>query len=150
PDELILLMRADEDLPALLKMGWQAGEGLQSAWERTQHGLEASRTILGGGAFGDLNPQVKPRRVVKVSLPTGEVSTLAEGPFDDMEMSPDGRYLALAGFSQTKAFDPAKPFLQGEVDRMRALTILDIDKGEVWQPSIAADLGAHLLSWSPC
>lgn len=150
PDELIMLMRADEDLPALLRMGWQAGEGLQSAWERTQHGLEPSRTILGGGAFTDLNPQSKPRRVVKVSLPTGEVSTLAEGHFDDMEMSPDGRYLALAGFSQTKTFDPAKPFLQGEIDRRRTLTILDIDKGEVWEPPIAADLGAHLLSWSPC
>lgn len=149
PDELLVLATDDPLAPRLLKSGWIASERLPHLWEKSRRGDEAARTVVGAGRFADLTPEAPNGRLIAVDAVSGAERTLAEGRFYDMELSPDGRYLALASFAEELGFDPDQPFLQGDFSERRALAILDLETGALWRPAPDETLSPHLLSWSP-
>lgn len=149
PDELLVLATDDPLAPRLLKSGWIASERLPHLWETSRRGDETARTVVGAGRFADLTPEAPTGRLIAVDAVSGAERTLAEGRFYDMELSPNGRYLALASFAEELGFDPGQPFLQGDFSERRALAILDLETGALWRPAPDETLSPHLLSWSP-
>lgn len=149
PSRALVLMRADGDMPPLLSLGWVAQDRLPAYWAKTRAGVEAARTLIGAGRFADLTPRAAVGRLVQLDASTGEQRTLAHGRFYDMELSPDGRHLALGAFAEEQGFDPAAPFFGGDFTERRHLTILDLETGETWSPAPNESLSPHLFSWSP-
>ena len=86
---------------------------------------------------------------MRFDLRTGRSRTLAEGAFYDLEVSPDGRFVALAAFGETVPVDPTVPFLQGQYPQRRLLTLVDLQTGQDWSPDPEGDLAPGLLAWSP-
>lgn len=148
PEQLLVLATDDEPAPWLLRAGWTAADRLPKLWERARRGDEAARTVIGSGRFADLTPQAASGRLMRVDVATGREEVLATGRFYDMELSPNGRYLALAAYAEDVGFDPQQPFLQGDFSQRRALTILDLQTGAIWRPAPEESLSPHLLSWS--
>lgn len=149
PDELVMILRPDGDLPALLRAGYEPASQLSQLWARTRRGDEPGLTLIGGGGFADLNPKSPNNQLALLSAETGAIRTLASGRFHDLEVSPDGRFAAAVRFTEDRPFDPSRPFLQGDFTERRELTLVDLQTGEGWEPLPGEDLIPHLLSWSP-
>lgn len=148
-DELLLLMRSDDDAPPVTRMGWLPLARLEAQWSQTRAGRSPARTIIGSGRFADTSPRSPEGRLVRVNALTGAMEAVATGRFLDLELSPDGRYAALVSAGDRKPVQPDRPFLAGEIAERRGLTIVDLEAGSTWSPATAGDVSPHLMAWSP-
>lgn len=148
-DELILLVRPDGSLPQWLASGGRGVRTLEARWRATEAGGPAQRTTLGSGAFAADMPLPPQNQAVRLDVRSGSVAPLATGRFYDLELSPDGRRLALVETSTARAFDPTEAFEPQAVDRERRLRIVDLRTGAVTSPLGDADVAPSLLAWSP-
>lgn len=148
-EQLVLIQREAGDLPAMMRLGYDAGTRMQHLWGLTREGREPGRTVIGAGAFRDATPRPRESRLVLVSTTSGDQRTLSTGRFHDLELSPGGRFVAAARFTDDRSFDPSVPFLQGDFSTRRELTLVDLDTGAVWEPLPELDLSPNLMTWSP-
>lgn len=148
PDEVVIILRPDGALPDLMGAAAQARSRLNALWALTAEGQTAGRTVIGGGRNLDINPRPADGRLVLMRT-DGSVRRLAEGRFHDLEISSGGRFVAAVRFTADRAFDPERPFLQGDFTERRELTLVDLDNGDVWEPLPGQDLIPNLLAWSP-
>lgn len=148
-DDLVMIQRADSDLPPMLRQGFHVQDRMNQLWRSTREGLEPGRTLIGGGAFLGLNPRPADSRLVLVSANNGHQRTLASGRFHDLEIAPGGGFVATVRFAGDRPFDPDIPFLQGDFSERRELTLADLESGETWEPLPGQDISPLLLAWSP-
>ncbi|WP_433952361.1 alpha/beta hydrolase family protein [Brevundimonas diminuta] len=148
-DDLVMIQRADSDLPPMLRQGFHVQDRMNQLWRSTREGLETGRTLIGGGAFLGLNPRPANSRLVLVSANNGHQRTLASGRFHDLEIAPGGGFVASVRFAGDRPFNPDIPFLQGDFSERRELTLADLESGETWEPLPGQDISPLLLAWSP-
>lgn len=148
-EQLVLIQRSTGDLPAMMRLSYDAGTRMQHLWGLTREGREPGRTVIGAGAFRDATPRPRSSSLVLVTTTSGEQRTLATGRFHDLEVSPSGRFVAAGRFTDDRPFDPSVPFLQGDFSTRRELTLVDLDTGAVWEPLPGLDLSPNLMTWSP-
>ncbi|MBX9615933.1 MAG: prolyl oligopeptidase family serine peptidase [Caulobacteraceae bacterium] len=148
-DDLVMIQRADRDLPTMMRLGFDAEDRMRRLWRLTREGAQPGRTLIGGGAFLRLNPQPADARLVLVSAASGTQRTLASGRFHDLELAPGGRFAAAVRFTQDRPFKPDAPFLQGDFSDRRELTLVDLVSGEAWEPLPGQDVSPLLLTWAP-
>lgn len=146
-DELVLIARADGDLPWHLRMNWEPNIILSRLTAQQAEG-QPSVIAIGGGASRDVVPSRALGKLVSVDARTVRVRPLAEGRFQDLELSPNGRYAAVADEGDVLPVDPERPMVQGELQRSRSLRIVDLDDATVWDPAPGYDLLPNLLTWS--
>lgn len=146
-DELILATRADGDLPWHLRMNWEPNLIL-SRLTAEQAAGRASVITIGSGASRDKTPLSAVGALVSIDARTAHTRRLAAGRFQDLELSPDGRFAAVADEGGILPVDPDRPVFQGELQRARSLRIIDLDTGADWAPAPGEDLLPNLLSWS--
>lgn len=144
---LILITRAAGDQPWHLRMG-SAPDTIRTRLSRDQASGRESAIVVGSG--DQLDKLMLPRdgALVAVTAETGDIRQLAPGRFQDLQLSRDGRYAAVADEGETLAPNPAHPLRQGELQRRRHLRIIDLETADVWSPEPDADLLPNLLSWS--
>lgn len=148
-DDLVMIQRADSDLPPMLRQGFHVQDRMNQLWRSTREGLHPGRTLIAGGSFLDLNPKPADSRLVLVSAASGQQRTLASGRFHDLEIAPGGGFAAAVRFAGDRPFDPDIPFLQGDFSERRELTLVDLESGETWEPLPGQDISPLLLAWSP-
>lgn len=148
-DDLVMIQRADGDLPPLVRQGYHVQERMSQLWRSTREGLQPGRTLMGGGAFLGLNPKPADSHLVLVSAASGQQRPLATGRFHDLEIAPGGAFVAAVRFSGDRPFDPDIPFLQGDFSERRELTLVDLGSGETWEPLPGQDISPLLMAWSP-
>lgn len=147
-DELIIATRPDGDLPWHLRMNWEPNV-IQSTLTRRQAVGQPSAIVIGSGRFRNATPLREAGDLVMIDAHTADARRLAEGRFQDIELSIDGRYAAVAGEGGVLPVDPSRPFLQGELQRARSLRVIDLETGADWEPAPGWDLLPNLLTWSP-
>lgn len=148
--ELLVLARADGQAPEYARRGWVAAERLRSAWADHAAGATAN-TVLGSGAYAAVRERRAPVRLLQVDLRTGQQRERARGPYVDLELSPDGRRVALLrkGADLQAAGDRPVRGEAGAETEATHLDILDLETGGIVSPDPGRDLLPQLLSWSP-
>jgi dipeptidyl aminopeptidase/acylaminoacyl peptidase len=149
-DALLVLARTDGEPPWPYRIGRISAERLPGRWAATAAG-QASVTALGSGAYAAANPRPPPRRLLRIDLRTGRTTVLASGQFLDLELSPDGRRVALmeAGEEIQPKGDRPLQGAYGVETRTARVSILDLASGARTAPCPACDVLPYLLSWSP-
>jgi dipeptidyl aminopeptidase/acylaminoacyl peptidase len=149
-ERLLVIARSAGDLPRNLRMGGQAAAELPARWAATAQGF-ASMTAVGSGRLRALNPVPAGRSLVRLDLETGASEVLANGAFEDMEVSPDQRRVALTSAAESVPLASDRPVqgVWGTDTQRRRLDLLDLASGRRVRPCADCDLTEGLLSWSP-
>lgn len=149
-DVFLVLHRPDRWPPFDLRQDWQVRARLAEAWARSASGGSA-HTVLGSGVYAGVRARPPDRKLLRVDAVTGAVRELAAGPFIDMELSPDGRRVALFSSGadlQPRADGPVRG-PAGQETEATELSVLDLRSGELARVCAGCDLLPNLLAWSP-
>lgn len=146
---LLLLARADSDMPRQLAIPWRAQERRVQGSARTAEGRSPSRVRLGSGRFLEVKAERPPSLLMAVDAQTGALRPLAEGEFIDLEVAPGGRTAALIENRAETQDRPQDRVYIGLPSRKRRLDLVDLDTAVLSKPCGEADLALNLLAWSP-
>ncbi|MFT4253172.1 MAG: alpha/beta fold hydrolase, partial [Caulobacter sp.] len=147
-DELVAVVR-DPDAPSFTPVyDWQVQRRLQDAWRATAQG-GVGQTLVGSGRYLDQHRPSPPRRLVRIDAATGRSRQIALGDVMDLELSPDGRQLAVLAAAQAVQPDPGLPAGTAEPFRRHRLAVIDVETGAAWSPCPACEFAVDLLDWSP-
>ncbi len=121
---------------------------LPTRWASTAAG-QASVTVVGSGRYIGLRPHGPPKRLVTIAV-DGRVREISRGDIVDLEVSPDGRRIAVLEAAEDIRLAPGRPVqgAYGVADRRMRLRILDVASGAEARPCPGCDLLASLLAWS--
>lgn len=148
--ELLVIARPDQKAPTQLRSNDDNTERLLAWWAAAGRG-ETAHTVVGSGAYAASRPRDPARRLIRLDIRTGAVTPLAEAEFIDLEISPDGRHVALlesgADF-QVRGDEPVRGVMGLETEVTR-LSILDLAQGVRRAVCVDCDVLPQLLSWSP-
>ena len=124
-----------------------AGQAALQRRRRLQaFGRGADPLVFGSGVFADA--PVPDTRVVLADLVSGRRRRLAQGAFDDLELSPDGRWAALTGAGGPSDLAAVRTVGVSDALAKRRLTLLDLRTGRLSRPAPDLDLAPTLLAWS--
>ena len=146
---LIVAIRPDGSLPALLAHAGAPQKKTSEAWRRTSEGRAPSRTVLDTDK-GVPVPETRPpeNRLVELEVETGRVlRTLFTGTVTDVVLSPDG--LALAVLAGAEALPLGNPVVQFDEPFRQRLRLIRLADGREIRPEALLDVGAQMLRWSP-
>jgi dipeptidyl aminopeptidase/acylaminoacyl peptidase len=148
-DRLLVIDRSDGSLPFNLRQGSLAADRLPKMWSAQMRG-EASAVVNGSGAYVGLRGTPAPRRLVSVDLATGETRSLLVGQLSDMELSPDGRHVAVLEYAEDIPLRADRPITLewGFVTRRQRLRVIDLATGEVRRPCETCDVQSFVFDWS--
>jgi hypothetical protein len=111
---------------------------LPGRWRATARGFGAA-TAIGSGHYRNVRPQPAQDRLLRVDVLSGRTRKLAAGPFVDLEVSHDGRHVALIE-SDGDIPMSAGHAVQGEygLERLRhRVRLLDLASGALTSPQRA-------------
>jgi dipeptidyl aminopeptidase/acylaminoacyl peptidase len=146
--ELLLISRSDEELPARMRIGWNAMAQLPSLWRQTSRGAVAV-TEIGSGRFRGLTPSPAVYDLVQVDTRSGREKVLASGPFVDLELSASGRFAAVVRAEDHIEPAAVKALRDGSTLQRHGVSVIDLETGAVVEPCADWDVLTQLLSWSP-
>jgi hypothetical protein len=149
-NQLVAIDRPHGSLPLVLKFNSAGPRELPARWEATLRG-KVSVTALGAGRYFGLRPRKAPSRLVLADAQSGQVTALAEGDIEDIEVAPDGRYVAFAEAGQDVRLTAEAPVQgpNGAAWHHESLGLVDLVGHRVLRPCPADDVSGELLSWSP-
>ena len=112
---------------------------------------ELTATVVGSGRFLGLERRDAPKQLISIDAGSGRTTVLAEGAFDDLEVSASGRSAALLEAGEDIALQAHRPVQgdQGTEVRRRRLVLIDLRSGEVRRPCPSCDMLGQLLAWAP-
>ncbi|MES3027722.1 MAG: prolyl oligopeptidase family serine peptidase [Pseudomonadota bacterium] len=145
-DELVIIAQPDEPVGHLLGYGWQAQARLRNAWAEAAAGRLAVN-VVGSGRYRDLRAKAPPKRLVTTRISNGVVRDLARGEFIDLEISPDGRKVAVIANGEDIQ-DIQGLATTGTLGRRRSLILADFESSAISTPCAECDFTPRLLSWS--
>lgn len=149
-ETLVVLIHPNGEAPWELRYGSESARRLPSRWSAVAAGGTSS-TMLGSGAHLQSNGLPAPVHLLRIDLRAGRRDTLAEGRFTDLELSPDGRRLALLETGSRIQPGPQRTpqGAWGTATEITRLAVLDLGDGSLTRPCEDCDLLNTLLSWSP-
>lgn len=147
-DELLVIAQSEAPVGQRLGFGWQGAERLNKAWARAAAG-EVSVTALGSGRYRNLRARATPKRLLRIAVPSGQPTPLAGGDLIDLELSPDGRWVAVVSAGEDIQDDEGGRTTTGTAGFRRRLTLIDLTTGLAAAPCPTCDVMPDLLSWSP-
>lgn len=148
--ELVAIALPADELPIYRRRDRLQGQRLPDLWARAVKGEQATVTIIGSGRYLEDRPPAVDKRLVRVDVLTGAVTTLDTGPFNDLAISPTGRYVAVLALGAAYQPNATLPARQGELEGRRlSLRIVDLDHGQVTRPLPDRDVLWNLLRWAP-
>ncbi len=142
-DRLVAIGVPDGGLPLRLRYHSLTASRLPALWAATARGEPAFVTSAGRTTLS----RDADRVLLTVDAATGASSPLARGPFLDLELSPDGRTVALLRDGPVKP--PRPDSAVSGPDRDRSLLLVDVVSGAELVPAGTADIAPGLMSWSP-
>lgn len=145
---LIALVLPPDVLPWRLRTIRQTTDQLAAMWRAAAAGEQPTARLVGSGVDLGLWPAPVQMRLVEIDLPSGRVQDLASGGFIDLELSADGRFVALLTDREAKQPDADDAVRVGTPGRRRSLTLVDLATRQVSAPLPDRDLTAGLLAWS--
>lgn len=145
--ELVMIVRAPGDLPLELRRGRQGPARITAAWRTMASGAQPAATVLGSGRF--LPTPTATGALVRITLGASAIEVLAHGDFEDLEIAPDGRQVALVELGAALQPRPDRLIWVADATRKRGLTLLNLDTLALAHPCPTCDLAPLLLSWSP-
>ena len=148
-DELIATVMTDGDEPGRLNRYWASEARPAARWAAATAGVRPTDTAVGSGRFLAITPLGPRAALMRIDAATGAAQLLARGAFIDLEISPDGRYVAGLGEEAAHQLAPGVVLRPGSTERRRGLTVVDLQSGVATRPCGDLDLASHLLSWSP-
>lgn len=146
---LVLLARADGDVPRQLAIPWRAGERVAAGRARTAAGQSPSRVRYGSGRFQSVRATRLPLLLLSVEADTGAIRTLAQGDFVDLEVSRSGRHVALLENRAETQDRPGDRVYSALPSRKRRLSLVDLDTGGLATPCGEAEATLLQLHWAP-
>jgi len=149
-ETLLVLHRTDGKPPPAYRTAWIAAERLPDYWETAARGGTAS-TTYGSGAYASVRERGAPTAVLKIDAANGSQRELARGEFFDLELSPDGRHVALFARGpdiQPRPGQPVRGVAGTETEETR-VSILDLWTGRLRDICADCDALPQLLTWSP-
>lgn len=121
------------------------------AYDAAARGL-ATATVLGSGPHLAAGRRDPPGRLYLADASGGAPTAIADGAFVDLEVSPDGRRVALFEAGEDLGLEAAGPAqgARGTETRRLRLALLELGKpGRIVRPCPACDMLGQLLSWAP-
>lgn len=146
-DEVILIARADGDLPYEIGGVARAARQSRDRREASARG-EASATVWGAGAFADSRSNAAELQMWRIDLGSGDRTLLAAGQMLDLALSPDGRWLAVVDRGAPYSVDPNAPLRPSDPAERRRLRVLSLETGQAWLPCGECDIAGGLLAFS--
>lgn len=151
PEEFIFSAYVDGAQP-LAAIRPYTGQRLAAEWDKAWHG-EVSVSVESTGLDETDAPRWKEGRLYRANARTGALTLLAEGKFESLHVSADGRYLAALRQADLPPPDPDQP----DVDWVRTrsqLTLFDLSADAPDGPSGVAIVPDKLvfietLAWAP-
>lgn len=146
---LVLLTRADNSLPALIRHDSGAQSRIAEAWRRSALGRDPSRTVIdarAGVVVAETAPS--PIALVELDLDLGTRRVLIEGQLSDFSVSPDGRQVAVLEGDGGAPLSPDSVIQLESAERQR-LVVVSLADGTTTRPLPGQDIGGQLLRWSP-
>ena len=147
--ELVMSALPRGTLPYDVREGRRAMTRLPVLWDRAVWNKGVTMIVIGVGRYRDANPAPPSKQLIDINLVTGAVTALAEGPFTDLELSQDGRYVAALAWADPERAVTDSVVRLGDPDRRRDLVLIDLATGAVRHPLPGRDVVWSLLSWSP-
>src|SRR6187402_241894 len=105
PHSLIYAAEAAGDEPWSLSFRRHTGERFAAEWQKAWQGKEPAVNVVESHATAGAE-QVLPGRLVMADSATDRAEVLADGQFDDLQISFDGRYLAALRQAELPQPDP--------------------------------------------
>lgn len=147
--EVLLTVRPDGTLPALLRHFGASQERLGVAWDKTRLGQAPSRTVIDADAGVASTEAVKPAQaLVLFDTTSGTRRSLAEGPVSDFALSPDRKRVAILEGGDPAPVD-ADRVVQSDGAVRQRLVLVDLAQGRPDRPLPTFDIAPQLLRWSP-
>lgn len=148
-DTAFVAIATPADTPPLkLKIGWRNQERLPKLWAQQALGQVSTVQAIASGPARRPEPR-QDRRLVRVDLTTGAIKDLAGGGFFDLEVSPDGRYVAVLGEAERVGLASTPAVRMMAPNRRRALSIVDLKTGAVRSPCPTCTTLIEPMAWSP-
>lgn len=148
--ELVVIDRPDGTPPFAQRLGHLSADVLPARWRASASG-QGSWTTLGSGAYRAERPRPSPRQLIRLNVRTGVRTVLATGEFTDLEVSPDGRRVAVLAAGADLQPRAAQP-LQGDwgIETQQSdLSIVEVKTRQASRPCPKCDVLPLLLDWSP-
>jgi dipeptidyl aminopeptidase/acylaminoacyl peptidase len=144
PDaSLAVIAMPDGNLPSRLSRNSRVQSRLPDLWSAMAAG-EAAYVSDGVETRGG-DPAAW-RTLWRVDARSGRSQPLSAGPFLDMEVSPDGRNIAL--LLDGAALPPPGADQATEVRKARSLRLVDVQTSRTVDPPQTTDISTSLLAWS--
>lgn len=148
-DRLVMLAQAGDTPPWVLRRDAQDRAAVSRAWALAQEGRVPTVTAIGSGRHAGITASAPPVRLLWLDVTTGHQQVLAQGDFETLRLSPDGRHVALTELGDTIRVTTAMPIRQSADLRRRRLRIVNMADGHVWTPCATCDLPFDPPIWSP-
>ena len=137
-DRLVLLTQRDGRPAARLGLDWPPEQALRDRWDRTAAG-DLAVSVSGSGRY--LRSEGRSRQqLLLVDVVTQETRSFAEGPFSQMQLSPDRRHVALIEAGQARQPTADMPVHEDDAYFARKLRLLDLASGRQWHACVHCDL----------
>jgi len=146
--QLVAITHAPDQPVPVLRRGSQPMADLTNAWTRTAIEGGPSLTAIGSGRYLSRGGRATPADLVMIDADTGRTNSLARGDFVDLELAPDGRFLAAIEEGDDLQPTSDETVRGATPSRRRNLTIFALETGAKSRPCQDCDLTQLLLSWS--
>lgn len=147
-DEVILIARALDDLPRQFVLGWEAQDRQAAQWRTTREGRSPSATVIGSGRFLAVQPRETPARLMRLTVSTGKIESLAAGAFQDLAISHDGRWVGAIANGEDLQPQTETELYAALPARRRHLWLIDLVTGRAWEPCPTCEVSFGPLRWS--
>jgi dipeptidyl aminopeptidase/acylaminoacyl peptidase len=146
---LVALATPDGSLPWLLDLDTRSERETAQAWRDQEAGTRPTVTAIGSGAARSVTPDHPDMALMLADAADGSLRRLAQGPYEALSVSADGRYVAVSELRELVGVRDDGPLAQGIDPRKRRLAVVAVDDGRIWHPCPACDLSYAPLRWSP-
>jgi hypothetical protein len=146
-DTLVFAAEAPGHEPSALSLRRRTGERFTEEWGKAWMGKEPAVNIVESHADGG-GMRVLDGRLIEANVTTGSMQVLAQGQFEDLQISADGRYLAALRQAQLPQPDP-KRLSDDWVSARSVLMLFDLRRGgapRVVMPE--KDIFSGSLAWA--
>lgn len=147
-DSELLVIQRDAATPPPALTGAAVAEARAQQLRLQAQAGGRSATVNASGRFSDAAAE-RAQTLVSIDLASGRPTVIMRGVFDDMELSPSRRYLALLAQRGDRPPRPEEPFRGAAALVHRELWLIDLATGSVTHPTGDRDLSVLMLRWSP-
>jgi len=137
-DRLLILAQPDDRPASRLALDRPPERPIRERWDKTATG-DLAVSMSGSGRY--LRKEGRSRQqLLLVDVITGRARALANGPFEQLQVAPDGKHVALVEADRARQPSAGEQVREEETSHTRNLRLLDIALGVQWQPCAQCSL----------